>query len=116
MNHSILDKSKTRWAYRRRLFVIASILLFAIAMLAIIQWTIGTRGWDLAAGLLTIVMVAGGFALAGVLILMLLGRPKAVEEWAGQEMNREPIAKHSWEEPSWYDPYDPASPYYERRD
>lgn len=97
---------------RRSLIRIATALVFTIAVLGLIQWAVGTKGWDLTAGLLTIVMVAVGFGLTGVLIIMLPGRTLTAEELAEQEINREPIAKLPWEEPSWYDSSHPGSPFY----
>lgn len=87
--------------YRRRLLRIAAGLVFAIAVLAIIQRTMAFRG-----DFLWILMVAMGFVLGGVLLLMLPGRPS----FAGN--NREPIAPLPWEEPSWYDSSHPGSPFH----
>lgn len=70
----LIQKTIPSRTYRRRLVKIGSLLLFAIIVLAIIQWAVGTRGWDFSAGLLTIVMVTLGFALAGVFLQMLPGR------------------------------------------
>jgi len=64
----------------RKLISIALALLTAFAVLALIQWAIGTRGWDLTAGLLTIVMVALGFLLAGTLLGIMRRRPPRSEE------------------------------------
>jgi hypothetical protein len=79
---------------RRSLIRIATALVFTIAMFAIIQWAVGTRGWDLTAGLLTIMMVALGFGLAGVLVKILRGRPLTDGE---EEQSQLPRSKPHWE-------------------
>ena len=80
MNAKIVDEQKAKWPYRFRLIRIAAMLVVAIAQLAIIQWQIGSRGWDLSAGLLTIVMMTLGFGLVAVLLGILRGRSLTNEE------------------------------------
>lgn len=79
---------------RRRLIRIATALVFTIPVVAVIQWAIGTRGWDLSAGLLTIMMVALGLGLAGVLVKILRGRPLTDEEEEQSQLWR---SKPHWE-------------------
>jgi len=107
INQNIVDEQKAKWTYRCRLIRIAAGLILTIGVLALIQWATVFRG-----DLLWILMVALGFVVAGVLIMMLPGRTLTAEELAEQEINREPIAKLPWEEPSWYDSSHPGSPFY----
>lgn len=93
--------------YRRRLVLMASILLFAIAVLAIIQWATSFRG-----DLLWIMMVALGFVLVGVLLLMLPGRPLNAEELA-QYKDEKRFLDEDWiEELHRNDPHIIGSPSY----
>lgn len=86
---------------RRRLTLIAFILAVTTGALGITQWVMGLQG-----SLLWIAMVALGFLLVGVLLLMLPSRPAT----AGDNLG--PIAPLPWEEPSWYDSSLPGSPFH----
>lgn len=114
MNDRIVNKQKTKWAYRFRLIWIAAMLVGAIALLAIIQWEIGSRGGDLSAGLLTIVMVTLGFGLVAVLLGILRGRALTDEELARyQYEDQERFPHEDWmEEMHRNDPGYLGSPYY----
>lgn len=98
MDRKEQNTSKT---YHRSHLRIAVGLIFAIAVLGTVQWATAFRG-----DLLWVVMVALGFVLGGVLLLMLPGRPS----FAGN--NRGPIAPLPWEEPSWHDSSHPGSPFH----
>lgn len=78
----MVDKQKTRRDYRIRLVRIAAMLAVAIALFAIIQWHIGTRGWDLTAGFMTILMAILGFLFIATVIRILQGRPLAAQDIA----------------------------------
>lgn len=73
MNSKEQSASKT---YRLRFPRIAAGLVFAIAVLAIVQWTTAFRG-----DLLWILMVAMGFVLVGALLLLLPSRPITAGQW-----------------------------------
>ncbi len=110
----MVDKQRVRWAYRRRVIRIAAMLVVAIALLAIIQWEIGTRGWNLSAGLLTIVMVTLGFGLVAVIYEILRGRALTDEELTRyQYEDEERFPDEDWmEEMHRNDPGYLGSPYY----
>jgi membrane protein YdbS with pleckstrin-like domain len=112
MNHNIVDKQKPKWTYRRSLIRIATVLVFTIAVLAVVQWAVGTRGWDLTAGLLTIVMVALGFVLVAVIAGIKRARPLTVEEVEQHNRHLEETSFLPWNQPSWHDPSDIGSPLY----
>jgi len=114
MNGRILKEQKTKWAYRLRLVRIAAMLVVAIALLAVIQWQIGSRGWDLSAGLLTIVMVTLGFGLVAVILGILRGRALTDEEWTRyQYEDRKRFPDKDWmKEMHRNDPGYLGSPYY----
>ncbi|MFQ5780087.1 MAG: hypothetical protein ACE5HN_04785 [Nitrospiria bacterium] len=94
--------------YRRKCFRIVAMLLPAIAVLGIIQWTLGSRGWDLLAGLLSIGMIGLVFLLIGTLLGILRGRPLTIKDWGESFSESDDFSKRV------LFPYDDlTSPYYD---
>lgn len=110
----MVDKQRDRWAYSRRLLRLAAMLVVAIALLAIIQWEIGIRGWYLSAGLLTIVMVTLGFGLVAVLLGILRGWSLTNEELTRyQYKDQKRFPDENWmDEMHRNDPHYLGSPHY----
>lgn len=110
----IVDNQRTRRAYRRRLVRLAAMLAGAIVLLVSIQWEIGTKGWDLFAGLLTIVMVVLGFGLVAVLLRILRDRLLGDEDFPRDRYgNKKRFPNKDWmEELHRNDPGYLGSPYY----
>lgn len=107
MSRTKRDKHKTSQSNHRKLAWTASGLLFAIAVLAIIQWATAFRG-----DLLWVAMTGLGIVLMGVLLSKFPGRLPTTKVSAESKSDLEYDSGLPWNQPSWHDPSDLGSPVY----